>query len=568
MFVRTKRAPTRKNPDRQAVQLVASHRIDGKVRQKIIDHIGYGVTDKDIARLRRMGEHRRIQLLVADAESVFSDKERERQADELRMRLLKGELGSDGKSGRGESADVLEMDRGRDYITGIHDVYGEMYRELGLDRLLPAERYPASSKALRHIVMARLAEPRSKLGSVDRLETEMGVRQSLSQVYRMMDHVDDSVIERLNRLAVEQARAVLPEPPQLWLFDCTTLYFESFVGDELKQPGYSKDAKFKESQVLLALIATREGLPLRYQTLPGATFEGKSLAPMIDAMRREHELDDVICVADRGLMSEHNVRHLERAGVHYVIGARLRSLNAELKRSVLDPEAYSSRSEDGLATATFAIGDDHPQRRLVVGHSLARAARDRHNRLESVNKLLAKLRRGATAKSMIGNRGHARFLRESGDSRLELDPSKLTEAERWDGLAGVLTDLPANDVGQALGFYRDLWRIEETFRVTKHDLRARPIFHWTPRRIKAHLAIAFMSLLCVRHLQYRVNVRHPGSPLSPAIMRDALTGVRQGVFEHRPSGRRYAMPYSVNEVAAKLYRCLNLKPVTLAHLLD
>lgn len=120
-------------------------------------------------------------------------------------------------------------------VTGIHEAYGCVYRELGLDRLLSA-RHRASARALFHTVMARVANPRSKRESVRRLERDFGVALPLEQVYRMMDHLDGKFVDRLRARVAAAAEGLLPEPLDVLFFDCATLYFESAAEDEGSGP--------------------------------------------------------------------------------------------------------------------------------------------------------------------------------------------------------------------------------------------------------------------------------------------------------------------------------------------
>lgn len=106
-------------------------------------------------------------------------------------------------------------------------------------------------------------------------------------------------------------------------YDCTTLYFESFIEDDFKQYGYSKDFKFNQSQVLLALLVTPEGLPVGYEVFPGASFEGHTLIPILKNLKAQHELNNIIFVADRGLLSEENLLFLEQEKFQYIVGPRL-----------------------------------------------------------------------------------------------------------------------------------------------------------------------------------------------------------------------------------------------------
>ena len=159
-----------------------------------------------------------------------------------------------------------------------------------------------------------------------------------------------------------------------------------------------------------------------------------------------------------------------------------------------------------------------------------------------MEKLIKKIGKSQNPKSLLNNYGYKKYLHIEGDSRLQVDQVKVEEEQRWDGLHGVVTNLTQMEAEEVLGHYRGLWQVEEAFRVSKHDLRVRPIFHWTPARIRAHLAITFMALLCVRHLAYRVELQ--SRRLSPEAIRTALLHVQSSVLEHLGTRRRYVIPSS------------------------
>ena len=559
MFVRKKPKPTADFPHRAAVQVVASRRTGNKVQQKIVKHLGIGDTAQEVDRLYALGEFHLAQREILDEPSLFSMETRLAQLEATRARLLR----TSEPAPEPLWADLNHLRPVQAVVTGFHDVYGVVYRELGLDRLLPRHRYRASNAVLRNLVVARLAQPLSKLASAKRLTRSMGVRVSVEQVYRMMDRLDDARIDRLNGIAAQAAGALLPEPVSLCLFDCTSLYFESFRADELKQPGYSKDAKWKESQVLLAVMVTPEGLPLGYELLRGGTSEQRSLVPAIARLRRRHGFAEVTCVADRGMMSQGNRDALRAADVRYVIGEPLKRLPNALKERILDPGSYRATGRPGERVAEF----EHAGRRLVVMHSERRAQKDADDRTEGIQRLLSKLEKGEKASDFITNSGYKRFLKvdNDNDSRVHLDPRKVQEAARWDGLHGVSTDLD-HDFRAILGYYRSLWQVEYTFRITKHDLRVRPMFHWTPARIKAHVAIAFMTLMCARHLEYRSGLGKPA--MSPGAIRTELESVTEIVLESEDDGRRYSVPAPVSDGARRLYRLVNLRPLDRPYLIE
>lgn len=141
---------------------------------------------------------------------------------------------------------------------------------------------------------------------------------------------------------------------------------------------------------------------------------------------------------------------------------------------------------------------EHRGRRLVVSWSLVRARKDAHDRQKAIAKLVKKLER--SDRELLSSHGNKRFIAVEGAARLTLNEDKIREAERWDGLQGIITNIRDMPHQELLARYRDLWQVEESFRITKHDLRVRPIFHWVPRRVQAHIAISFMAFACVRHL--------------------------------------------------------------------
>ena len=540
MFIRVKSTP---NSPRRSVQIVQSLRQGSQVRQKIIRHVGIAMDDQELERLKELAEFIKVGIQTQTQASLFSQEELARQLSEARQQAQTHPM----------KVDLRALRETQRAVSGIHEVYGKIYRELGLHRLLRVSRYRASSEALFQCVMARIANPKSKRASVRLLEEDFGVRLPLEKVYRMMDQLDASRVERLQRLSGAAAESLLAEPLDLLFFDCTTLYFESFVADELKQPGYSKDAKFKESQVLLALVVTPRGLPVSYEVLPGSSFEGHSLLPVIERMRRRHTLRRVVIVADRGMLSEENLKALESVEAHYIVGARLRKLPKSVQAQLLDSSRYRASAQgEGRLMELYHCG-----RRVVVRYSSVRARKDARDRQVAVEKLIKKIGKSQNPKSLLNNYGYKKYLHIEGDSRLQVDQVKVEEEQRWDGLHGVVTNLTQMEAEEVLGHYRGLWQVEEAFRVSKHDLRVRPIFHWTPARIRAHLAITFMALLCVRHLAYRVELQ--SRRLSPEAIRTALLHVQSSVLEHLGTRRRYVIPSSVSREAEKIYQVMGLK---------
>ena len=247
----------------------------GKVRQRIVRHIGVAMDEDELERLRRLGEYVKAKLTDERQPALFAP-------EKIAEQVIRVGRRGDGKQEL--PVDLKQLVEEQRLVTGVHEVYGEMYRLLGLDALLPRSRYRASHDALFHVVMARIANPDSKRGSVRRLEEDFGVSLPLEKVYRMMDRLDAKAIAHLRTRVGEASRALLPEPVAVLFFDCTTLAFETAVEDALRQHGFSKDGKHRDAQVLLALMVSREGLPVSYEVLPGATYEGSLLPVHADSL--------------------------------------------------------------------------------------------------------------------------------------------------------------------------------------------------------------------------------------------------------------------------------------------
>ena len=274
-------------------------------------------------------------------------------------------------------------------------------------------------------------------------------------------------------------------------------------------------------------------------------------------MQRRHQVERTVCVADRGMLSADNLDAMDRIGGEYVVGARLRKLPLALQRQILDPDTYAPLE----GSKGRRVGEwEHKGRRLIVVFCPERARKDAHERRKQVERLLDRLERSDNPKELLSNHGVKRFIAVEGEARLTVNAEKIAEAERWDGLAGVITNLRNASVTEVMSHYHGLWQVEESFRITKHDLRVRPIWHWNSDRIRAHIAIAFMAFACVRHLAYRVAIQK--RRMSPEVIRSALVHRQCSVLRCRQSGNRYVIPSKPTPAAEQIYATMGL-PLTI-----
>lgn len=540
MFVRVK---TRNNTQKKAVQIVKSHREKGRVRQKVILTVGYAHDNEGIQKLVDMANHLKIRLEVTENPTLFDQD----FFIELKSR------GYDEKSAKKTLVNLYDLRNEGRVITGIHQVYGNIYDLLDFQNLLP-KQHLAKAKVIKQLAMARLANPKSKKGSVAMLKKDFGLEVDLTKVYRTMDFIDDKVIENIQKKSFEATQSILKKKIHVVFYDCTTLYFESFNSDELKSNGYSKDGKFNQPQVLLSLSITEEGLPLGYDVFPGSTFEGNTFETALDTLKKKYELSDIIIVADSGLLTKKNIAYVEQLGYHYILGARLKSLpfdkQDEIQRSI--GQAHVTRLCDYITKSCETF---HESQRLIVRYSEKRAKKDFYDRQDTIDKLKKRLLASKNPTSFLSNYGYKKYLKYTGTKgNVEMDEKKLEEAQRWDGLSGVFTNLKDRPREEVLYFYKELWQIESCFRVQKHDLKIRPIYHWTPRRIKAHIALCYMSFCCQQYLRYRLKLQKES--MSVEVIRSALIDIQRVILKDIETGKLYGIPSKLNDQASKIYKIM------------
>lgn len=555
MFVRIKTTP---NSPKRYVQIVQSVRKGNKVSQKIVRHVGFALDNSELEQLKNLAESIKSKLEQENQRVLFSPEELSKVKGFVRQSQVEGE--KDIKAYHVNLKDILEEDR---VISGIHDIYGLLFEEMGYDKVLSGgSRQSGLVKIFKDIVLARVANPRSKLATVEMLEEDFGITVPLHKVYRMMDKLDEKSIKRLNKITYQNTQTLFGNKIDVLFFDATTLYFESFSDDELRRLGYSKDMKFSQPQVLLALLVTSEGLPVGYKVFKGDSYEGHTLLPMLEEVTKEYRINRVVFVADSGMFNQENLQELESKGYQYIVGARLKKMSSPVKEKILNRNLYQSHGE-GYEIAEFDYED---KKRLIVSYKEDRAVKDKKDRARSLTKLKKKLEKTRSQKSYLSNYGYKKYLRIEGKSQIVLDEPKILEESRWDGLHGVITNIKDSQAFELLEYYGNLWTVEESFRITKHDLKVRPVFHWTPSRVKAHIAIVFTSYSLVRYMGYRVKLQY--KKMSPERIRHILIKVQTSILYDTKKQIRYGLPSKITQDSRKIYSIFKAEPLLTPYIIN
>jgi transposase len=308
--------------------------------------------------------------------------------------------------------------------------------------------------------------------------------------------------------------------------------------------------------VVLALVSTTEGQPITYELFPGSTYEGGTLITMIESLKKRFEVENVVLVADRAMFNEKNLMLMESQEIRYVVAAKLRALNAELKNQILSSVLYKPTAvEDELHWVTSF--EYKNKRKLVVSYSSVRAGHDSYKRGQLLERMIEKEQDGTIrVKDLIKNRGATKFLKVTGGIAT-LDYDKVAEDAKWDGIHGIVTNINNQTSSEILSRYRGLWQIEESFRINKHDLKMRPIYHWTEKRIQAHIAICFLAFALVK--QSLLRLKRQDFAISFEALREELLQIQASILIDKKTLKRYRLPSKFSDAQKRIYQALELK---------
>lgn len=361
-------------------------------------------------------------------------------------------------------------------------IFGRIYDFIGFDRI--------KEEMFRHLVIARLSFPLSKLKTISYLYRYRGIELGIDAVYRFLDKINSQYKDQVEQIAFAHTTKVLNGDLSVVFYDMTTLYFEAEDEDDLRKAGFSKDGKHSNPQIYLGLLVGLGGYAIGYDIFEGNTYEGHTLIPFLEKITAKFNLEKPIVIADAGLLSNSNIAALEQKGYQYIIGARLKNEPEKVKQQIL--------KHDFEHTQIVTIKKQHQS--LIVAYSQNRASKDGHNRTRGLQRLEKQIKAGRLTKSNINNKGYNKYLKMKGDINIEIDYEKFNNDKVWDGLKGYITNTKLNSK-QIIDHYNNLWHIEKAFRMSKTDLRIRPIYHRLRSRIETHICISFTAYCILKELE-------------------------------------------------------------------
>jgi len=380
-------------------------------------------------------------------------------------------------------------------VAGTELLLGRLFDQIGFNQI--------TDDLFRYLVLSRLCFPVSKLKTTDYLQKYHGITVDEDAIYRYLDKLYTTQNQTVQQISYRHTRKVLGGQIQLVFYDVTTLYFEIDSEDDLRKTGFSKEGKHQHPQIMLGLLVSEGGYPLAYEIFQGNTFEGHTMLPVLDAFKERYNLDQLVIIADSALLSKANTAELQDKEYEFILGARIKNESKSIKRQILGLTLANNQS----TVITKSDGT-----RLIISYSDKRARKDHHNRKRGLQKLEKRIKSGKLTKANINNRGYNKYLNLEGDVSISINRDKFEADGKWDGLKGYLTNskLPKD---QVIDNYAHLWRIERAFRISKTDLKIRPIYHRLQRRIEAHICIAFVAYKIHKELERQLKEKK--SDLSP-----------------------------------------------------
>jgi transposase len=343
---------------------------------------------------------------------------------------------------------------------------------------------------LNDLVMIRIFEPASKLRSLELLEQFFGICHSRKTYYK----IAPACIDLKN--IVEQKVANFSNTHysfnfDILFYDVTTLYFETFQEDKLRKNGFSKDNKSQQPQILIGLMVSKEGFPVAYDIFSGNTFEGHTIIPVIKDFIKRNGVKDFTVVADAAMISTKNIQQLTKSNINYIVGARL----ANTPKVVFEKIDKNISREDGTS-----IRIKTNKGYLICSYSSVRYRKDKYEMDKQIEKAKQAIAEPSKNKKL-------KFTQIKGPT-IELNEALIEKTQKLLGIKGYYTNLEefVADNKTVMERYHELYKVEQAFRISKHDLQTRPIFHFKEQPIKLHILICFMALVISKHIELKTGI--------------------------------------------------------------
>ncbi|WP_066908841.1 IS1634 family transposase [Mycobacterium interjectum] len=374
----------------------------------------------------------------------------------------------------------------------LWDALCAAYEILGFDEAADGDA------AFRQLVLARIIEPTSKADSLRVIE-ETGIAPvSYPTLNRRLPvFAKPSFRQALSAMCASHARL---GRASLVLYDVTTLHFETDAGDGFREPGFSKERRL-DPQITLGLLTDATGFPLTVAAFEGNKAETATMVPVINAFKTAHQLSDVTVVADAGMISEANQVALQAAGLSFILGARIPYL-PDVVREWRNKHPDDAIPDGLVVTQPWPSTSTEKTRGIPdrVTHYQYRHDRARRT-LRGIDEQVRKAERAVDGHAPVKRN---RYIQLSGATK-SVNRTLEAKSRALAGWKGYTTNLTGQPAAFVINAYHQLWRVEKSFRMSKHDLQARPIYHRTRDSIEAHLSVVFAAMAVSHWIEHQTG---------------------------------------------------------------
>nr|WP_260877016.1 IS1634 family transposase [Aliarcobacter cryaerophilus] len=485
---------------------------------KVVETLGCSDDETEIDKL-----HQKAILRINDLSQNLFSKSLDETSEKLLLKKLLSKLTT------------------QDFIPiGDELIFGKIFNNIGCNNLFnnvkSIRKQEDKNLLFKSLVISRLLYPGSKLELINYLSYFKNIDITSDKIYRFLDTLyQDEIKSRIETCVFEHTKKVMNGEIIVTFYDVTTLYFESESEDDLRRVGFSKEGKIARPQIQLGLFTTLEGYPLSFEVYEGNKHEGHTLIDVLKKFQDRFQLDKKpIVVADRGMLNNDNIAYLENNNYKYILAYKIKNISNDLKEEIKNLTFIDDNVTHNIEfkkVISFADENDkkqtiHVNQRLVLSYSTQRAKKDRYNRNKAVQRLENKIKSSKTiTKKDLKLSYYAKYIDlDDNNSKFtfNINNQKIIEDEKLDGIKGFVTNdftLTANEI---IEHYNNQYEVERAFRISKTDLKIRPIYHRLETRIKAHILISFVSYAIYKEFDRKLKINDVKFNFSQKLLRKII----------------------------------------------
>ena len=485
---------------------------------KVVETLGCSDDETEIDKL-----HQKAILRINDLSQNLFSKSLDETSEKLLLKKLLSKLTT------------------QDFIPiGDELIFGKIFNNIGCNNLFnnvkSIRKQEDKNFLFKSLVISRLLYPGSKLELINYLSYFKNIDITSDKIYRFLDTLyQDEIKSRIETCVFEHTKKVMNGEIIVTFYDVTTLYFESESEDDLRRVGFSKEGKIARPQIQLGLFTTLEGYPLSFEVYEGNKYEGHTLIDVLKKFQDRFQLDKKpIVVADRGMLNNDNIAYLENNNYKYILAYKIKNISNDLKEEIKNLTFIDDNVTHNIEfkkVIPFTDENDkkqtiHVNQRLVLSYSTQRAKKDRYNRNKAVQRLENKIKSSKTiTKKDLKLSYYAKYIDlDDNNSKItfNINNQKIIEDEKLDGIKGFVTNdftLTANEI---IEHYNNQYEVERAFRISKTDLKIRPIYHRLETRIKAHILISFVSYAIYKEFERKLKINDVKFNFSQKLLRKII----------------------------------------------